>query len=111
MTDRWQNFTDVCLNIETLRQLAESCSEFLVHAVDAEGLRRGPQLELVDLLAEAGISVTYAGGIANFQDLKDLRQRGKDRVDVTIGSALDLFGGDMSYREVLKVLTEDVASE
>ena len=111
VTDRWQNFTDVCLNIETLRQLAESCSEFLVHAVDAEGLRRGPQLELVDLLAEAGIPVTYAGGVANFQDLKDLRQRGKDRVDITIGSALDLFGGDMPYREVLKALTEDVASE
>ena len=101
VTDRWQNFTDVCLNAETLSQLAVSCSEFLVHAVDAEGLRKGPQLELVDLLADTPIPVTYAGGIASFQDLEALRRRGKDRVDVSIGSALDLFGGSMPYREVL----------
>ena len=69
--------------------------------MDAEGLRKGPQLELVDLLADTPIPVTYAGGIASFQDLEALRRRGKDRVDVSIGSALDLFGGSMPYREVL----------
>ena len=103
VTDRWQKFTDVCLNRETLAQLAGSCSEFLVHAVDAEGLRKGPQLELVDLLAQAPIPVTYAGGIATFNDLEELRRRGNNQVDVSIGSALDLFGGTMPYREVLEV--------
>lgn len=108
VTDRWQKFTDVCLNRETLDQLAGSCSEFLVHAVDAEGLRKGPELELVDLLSEASIPATYAGGIANFQDLEELRIRGKDRVDVSVGSALDLFGGDMPYREVLTVCSHHI---
>ena len=104
VTDRWQKFTDVCLNLETLNQLAGSCSEFLVHAVDAEGLRRGPELELVDLLAGSPIPVTYAGGVADFQDLENLRLRGQGRVDVTIGSALDLFGGTMPYRRVLEAV-------
>ena len=104
VTDRWQKFTDVCLSRETLDQLAGSCSEFLVHAVDAEGLRKGPQLELVDLLSEAPITATYAGGVASFQDLEDLKTRGKGKVDVSIGSALDLFGGDMSYRRMLEYL-------
>ena len=103
MTDRWQNFTDVCLNAETLSQLAVSCSEFLVHAVDAEGLRKGPQLELVDLLADTPIPVTYAGGIASFEDLEEPQAARTRRVDVSIGSALDLFGGYMPYHEVLCV--------
>ena len=101
VTDRWQKFTDVCLNPETLAQLAGSCSEFLVHAVDSEGRRNGPELALVDLLAQSPIPVTYAGGIASFEDLEELRSHGQGRVDVTVGSALDLFGGNMSYQEVL----------
>lgn len=102
VTDHWTKFTNVELTHETLRELAGSCSEFLIHAVDAEGLRRGPELALVDILAEAPITATYAGGIADFDDLENLRDRGKGRVDVTIGSALDIFGGNMPYREVLR---------
>ena len=102
VTDHWTKFTNVELTHETLRELADSCSEFLIHAVDAEGLRRGPELALVDILAEAPITATYAGGIADFDDLENLRDRGKGRVDVTIGSALDIFGGNMPYREVLR---------
>ena len=102
VTDHWTKFTNVELTHETLRELADSCSEFLIHAVDAEGLRRGPELALVDILAEAPITATYAGGIADFDDLENLRERGKGRVDVTIGSALDIFGGNMPYREVLR---------
>ena len=89
------------LSPETLAQLAGSCSEFLVHAVDSEGRRNGPELALVDLLAQSPIPVTYAGGIASFEDLEELRSHGQGRVDVTVGSALDLFGGNMSYQEVL----------
>ena len=102
VTDHWTKFTNVELTHETLRELADSCSEFLIHAVDAEGLRRGPELALVDILAEAPITATYAGGVADFDDLENLRERGKGRVDVTIGSALDIFGGNMPYREVLR---------
>ena len=102
VTDHWTKFTNVELTHETLRELAGNCSEFLIHAVDAEGLRRGPELVLVDILAEAPITATYAGGIADFNDLENLRERGKGRVDVTIGSALDIFGGNMPYREVLR---------
>ena len=102
VTDHWTKFTNVELTHETLRELAGNCSEFLIHAVDAEGLRRGPELALVDILAEAPITATYAGGIADFDDLENLRDRGKGRVDVTIGSALDIFGGNMPYREVLR---------
>ncbi|MBR1899806.1 MAG: phosphoribosylformimino-5-aminoimidazole carboxamide ribotide isomerase [Lachnospiraceae bacterium] len=101
VTDHWTKFTDVELTHETLEELAGSCSEFLIHAVDAEGLRRGPELALVDILAKAPIPATYAGGVADFKDLEDLRERGMGRVDVTIGSALDIFGGSMPYREVL----------
>ena len=102
VTDHWTKFTNVELTHETLRELAGNCSEFLIHAVDAEGLRRGPELALVDILAESPITATYAGGIADFDDLENLRDRGKGRVDVTIGSALDIFGGNMPYREVLR---------
>ena len=102
VTDHWTKFTDVELTEQTLQELSGSCSEFLVHAVDAEGLRRGPELALVDLLAAAPIPATYAGGVASFEDLEDLRIHGKDRVDVSIGSALDIFGGNMPYHEVLK---------
>ena len=102
VTDHWTKFTNVELTHETLRELAGNCSEFLIHAVDAEGLRRGPELALVDILAEAPITATYAGGVADFDDLENLRDRGKGRVDVTIGSALDIFGGNMPYREVLR---------
>ena len=100
VTDRWQKFTDVELTADTMRELGGSCAEFLVHAVDVEGRRMGPELTLVDLLKDAPIPVTYAGGIRSFEDLDRLRERGEDRVDFSIGSALDLFGGDMPYERV-----------
>lgn len=106
VTDRWQKFTDVRLDREVLDMLMESCSEFLIHAVDAEGKRKGPETELVELLAEASggenpFPITYAGGVGSFEDLEKVRSFGRGRIDVTIGSALDLFGGDMPYRQVL----------
>ncbi len=103
VTDRWQKFTDVALTRETLDQLSESCCEFLVHAADVEGKASGPQREVVSLLGEwQGIPTTYAGGIGSFADLQTLRDLGQNHVDVTVGSALDLFGGSMSYRDILK---------
>lgn len=103
VTDRWQKYTDVCLNRETLKELEGQCDEFLVHAVDVEGKASGIEEELAALLGDAAaIPVTYAGGVHNFQDLEKLKELGQDKVDVTIGSALDLFGGSMKFEEVLE---------
>ena len=95
VTDRWQKFTDVTLAPDTLARLADSCAEFLVHAVDVEGLCRGIDHELVALLAEhAPIPTTYAGGASSLADLEEVTRVGKGRIDLTIGSALDIFGGN-----------------
>ncbi len=107
VTDRWQRFTDVKVEEETLLELSSYCSEFLVHAVDVEGKRQGIEKPLVELLGNfEGIPVTYAGGVASFADLQNLKQWGRDRLHVTIGSALDLFGGEMNYRDVVKFIAE-----
>ncbi len=106
VTDRWQNFTDVTVNKETLETLSEYCDEFLIHAVDVEGKASGIERDLVKLLGEWNrIPITYAGGVGGFEDLKLLRELGQDRLDVTIGSALDLFGGPMKYTEVVSQLS------
>ena len=102
VTDRWQKYTAVELTEQTLEELSEYCDEFLVHAVDVEGKAGGIEEELAGLLGrEARIPVTYAGGVHNFRDLEKLKKLGKGKVDVTIGSALDLFGGSMKFEEVL----------
>lgn len=94
VTDRWQKFTELTLSKETLGRLAESCDEFLIHAADVEGLCRGIDAELVGRLAEwTPIPTTYAGGARSLEDLEEVTRMGRGRVDLTIGSALDIFGG------------------
>lgn len=94
VTDRWQRFTEVEVGAPTLERLADACAEFLVHAVDVEGLCRGIDRELVELLADATpIPLTYAGGASALSDLEEVTRLGRGRIDLTIGSALDLFGG------------------
>jgi len=94
VTDRWQKFTEVQLGPETFARLADFCAEFLVHAVDVEGLCRGIDEELVARLADgSSLPATYAGGARSLDDLARVEQIGRGRVDLTIGSALDLFGG------------------
>lgn len=105
VTNRWQNFTDVKLTEQVLEELSHYCDEFLIHAVDVEGKASGIAKELVALLANwDGIPVTYAGGVGNFDDLKTLKEIGQGKLDVTIGSALDLFGGPMRFTEVLEYI-------
>lgn len=106
VTDRWQKFTSVRVNGETLARLAGCCDEFLVHAVDVEGKSAGPEEELVSLLAGSPVPATYAGGVGSLEDIARLKALGKGRVDVTIGSALTLFGGSLSLDEVLLVCGE-----
>ena len=107
VTDRWQKFTEQMITEELLEQLSGYCDEFLVHAVDVEGKAGGIEEELVRLLGSWGkIPVTYAGGVGNFDDLAKLKELGKNRLNVTIGSALDLFGGAMSYEKVKEFCRE-----
>lgn len=101
VTDRWQKFTEEEVTAELLSRLQESCDEFLIHAVDVEGKAKGIEEALVELLADAcGIPATYAGGVGSYEDVRKLRDLGKGKVDVTIGSALDLFGGPLEFRKV-----------
>jgi len=102
VTDRWQQFTEVPINRETLEWLGGFCDEFLVHGVDVEGKRMGIETILVEILADwSPIPVTYAGGARTLSDLDQAKALGKDRVDLTIGSALDIFGGNVPYRDVV----------
>ena len=103
MTDRWQKFTNVILDDEVLDRLSEYCDEFLIHAVDVEGKASGIEKELARMLGNwKKIPVTYAGGVGSFEDLQALKELGQDKLDVTIGSALDLFGGKMEFQKVLE---------
>jgi phosphoribosylformimino-5-aminoimidazole carboxamide ribotide isomerase len=94
VTDRWQKFTESSISRPGLEQLAPWCAEFLVHAVDVEGLCGGIDAELVSHLAEwSPLPVTYAGGASSLADLEQVTQLSRGKVDLTIGSALDIFGG------------------
>lgn len=104
VTDRWQKFTDVPVTLEVMKELGNHCDEFLVHAVDVEGKANGIETELADLLSNyTQHPITYAGGVGSMEDIELLRKHGKNRLDVTVGSALDLFGGTISF-ETLKNL-------
>ncbi|CAI0391854.1 unnamed protein product [Linum tenue] len=102
VTDRWQKFTDVYLDEKIFEFLASFADEFLVHGVDVEGKKLGIDEELVQLLGEhSPIPVTYAGGVTVMEDMEKIKTAGKGRVDVTVGSALDIFGGNLPYRDVI----------
>ncbi|HEU6448746.1 MAG TPA: phosphoribosylformimino-5-aminoimidazole carboxamide ribotide isomerase [Verrucomicrobiae bacterium] len=104
VTDRWQKFTELLVNDETLKKFSDYCAEFLVHAVDVEGLCRGIDRELVEMLGKfSPIPMTYAGGANSLSDLEDVTRLGRGKVDLTIGSALDIFGGNsVKYGDCVK---------
>jgi phosphoribosylformimino-5-aminoimidazole carboxamide ribotide isomerase len=101
--NRWQTPTDLRIDHATLDRLAPLCAEFLIHAADVEGLCRGVDAELVELLGSWGkIPVTYAGGAATMGDVRLVEERSGGKVDLTVGSALDLFGGSgVRYEELV----------
>jgi phosphoribosylformimino-5-aminoimidazole carboxamide ribotide isomerase len=103
VTDRWQKFTELVLGTETLQSLARHCAEFLIHAVEVEGLCRGIDPELVEQLGRwSPLPVTYAGGANSLADLEAVTRLGQGRIDLTIGSALDIFGGSgVRYADVV----------
>ena len=103
-TDRWQKFTDTPLDIELLHKLAAHCDEYLVHGIDVEGKGNGLDPELIRLLAGMeGFPITYAGGIRTASDLERLREAGNGRIHATVGSALDIYGGDLAYADVVNI--------
>ncbi|PPR06964.1 hypothetical protein CVT26_004284 [Gymnopilus dilepis] len=92
--NKWQDITDMSVSKESLDMLAEYCSEFLIHAADVEGLCEGIDQELVQKLGEwVTIPTTYAGGAKDISDLDLVDRLSNGRVDLTFGSALDIFGG------------------
>jgi len=103
VTDRWQKFTGLRISPPVLEALATCCDEFLVHAVDVEGKCMGIDTRLLDLLAASvPVPTTYAGGVASLADLEQIRITGRGRIDVTVGSALDIFGGSgLRYQDVV----------
>ena len=101
VTDRWQRFTEQSITEDLLEQLAGYCDEFLVHAVDVEGKSAGIEKRIVEMLGKVEKhAVTYAGGIHSMNDVEFINDRGNSKVDFTIGSALDIFGGNIKYKDV-----------
>ena len=108
-TDRWQNLTEVKICKETLDYFSEFADEFLIHAVDVEGKQNGIEIELVGRLAAwNGTKITYAGGVKGSDDIELLKIIGQNKIDATIGSALDLFGGKLKFEDVLKLTSESI---
>lgn len=105
VTDRWQKFTEEVVSKETIEKLEGYADEFLIHAVDVEGKADGVEKELVKILSNyAGVPVTYAGGVGSYEDIETLKKLGKGHLNVTIGSALDLFGGHLDYNKVIGMM-------
>ena len=92
--NRWQTLTELAVTVQTLDLLADHTSEFLIHAADVEGLCQGIDEGLVQLLGDWGkIPITYAGGVRSMDDVKRVAELSNGNVDITVGSALDIFGG------------------
>ena len=108
VTDRWQTYTRVALSEEILTMLSSFCDEFLIHGVDVEGKRSGIEQELIGLLGRWNrIPITYAGGIRSLEDIEQIREAGQNKIHVTVGSALDLYGGDLSFEKVLAACEQE----
>lgn len=105
VTDRWQKFTKEEVTLELLEELSGYADEFLIHAADVEGKQCGIERDLVSLLGRwDGISITYAGGVSDYDDVYAIKELGNDRLNLTVGSALDLFGGPLNYETVLSCI-------
>ncbi len=107
VTDKWTKFSDFEVNAETIPYIEQYCDELLIHAVDVEGKRSGMQEELVrDLAHWTSIPTTYAGGVRSLDDLEKFEELSDGKLHVTIGSALDIFGGDLKYQDVVTYCTK-----
>ncbi len=104
MTDRWQNRTGTELTADLLKDLSRYCDEFLIHAVDSEGKANGPEEGVLAILKDFTLRpVTYAGGIASYDNIVSIGSKCDGRVDITVGSALDIYGGKLDMDEIIKI--------
>ena len=104
VTDRWQKFTQQQVTLELMEKLGSFCDEFLVHAVDVEGKANGIEVPLASLLGKYdGRPVTYAGGVGSMEDIQILKEAAVGKLDVTVGSALDLFGGKIPFEMLVSL--------
>ena len=102
-TDRWQTVTDTVMDADLLKILESYCDEYLIHAVDVEGKCNGPETDIIKELSKYdGNKVTYAGGIHSYEDIELINKASDGKIDFTIGSALDIFGGDLEFERVIK---------
>ncbi|WP_054024879.1 phosphoribosylformimino-5-aminoimidazole carboxamide ribotide isomerase [Bacillus sp. FJAT-28004] len=102
VTNQWKQFSEFVVNKQNISFLEQYCNEFLVHAVDVEGKQSGIQQSLVSSLADwVTIPTTYAGGARSIADMDQFNELSHGKLDITIGSALDIFGGNLSYEEVV----------
>lgn len=104
VTDRWQSFTEVELNEKTIEYFAGFCDEFLIHAVDAEGKAKGVEAGVCEIMGRScDIPSTYAGGISSLSDIDLIKEKGQGKIDFTVGSALDLFGGKIPFESLINI--------
>ncbi len=108
VTDRWQKYTKVVLDEDVLDMLASFCDEFLIHAVDVEGKKCGMDKDLVSLLGSWNrIPITYAGGIRSLEDIRSIKELGRNKIHVTVGSALDLYGGSLEFEKAVRCAAQE----
>ena len=108
VTDRWQTFTDTRLDKSLMKELEAYSCEYLIHAVDVEGKQSGIEKDVLGVLsdyaAEGALPVTYAGGVHSYEDIALIKKGGRSRIDVTVGSALDIFGGKLSIDRIEEMI-------
>ncbi len=103
-TDRWQTVTDTEMNCDVLCKLEKFCDEFLIHAVDVEGKSNGPEKDVIEILRNYnGNPITYAGGIHSYEDIETIKECSQGKINVTVGSALDIFGGNLSFDSICRI--------
>ncbi|MBO6128166.1 MAG: phosphoribosylformimino-5-aminoimidazole carboxamide ribotide isomerase [Pseudobutyrivibrio sp.] len=103
VTDRWQKVSKEIITYNFLDRLAYYCDEFLIHAADVEGRQKGIDRDLVGFLAGyKRVPITYAGGVSDYGDIELISYLSDNNMDFTIGSCLDLFGGNLSYERIVK---------
>ena len=107
VTDRWQKVSKEVITFDFLDKLASYCDEFLIHAADVEGRQKGIDQDLVAYLSKyKSVPVTYAGGVSQYSDIELIRSLSEGNMDFTVGSSLDLFGGDLSYEKIVKEIVK-----
>ena len=103
VTDHWQKVSKEIITYNFLDRLAYYCDEFLIHAADVEGKQKGIDRDLVGFLSRyKRVPITYAGGVSDYGDIELISYLSDNNMDFTVGSSLDLFGGNLSYEQIVK---------